>query len=56
MFLKVVTFTAIFYKVYDQTVGKVLKKVREGGEGTTSKSEKGTYMKVAFYCPCTYLV
>lgn len=39
---KVVTFIAISLKVYDQTVGKVLKEVREGGEGTTSESEKGT--------------
>lgn len=39
---------AISYKVHDQTVGKVLKKVREGGEGTTSKSEKGRYKNIAF--------
>lgn len=38
---KVVTFIAISLKVYDQTVGKVLQEVREGGEGTTSESEKG---------------
>lgn len=39
---------AISYKVHDQTVGKVLKKVREGREDTTSKSEKGRYINVAF--------
>lgn len=43
---KFVTFIAISFEVHDQTVGKVLKKVREGGEGTTSKSEKGKYKSI----------
>jgi len=39
---KFVTFMmVIFFKVHSQTVGKVFQKVREGREGTTSKSEKG---------------
>lgn len=43
MYDKVMTFITISCKVYDQTAGKVLKEVREGGEGTTSKSEKGRF-------------
>jgi len=38
---KFVTFMVISFKVHGQTVGKVFQKVREGREGTTSKSEKG---------------
>ena len=40
---KFVTFMVISFKVHGQTVGKVFQKVREGREGTTSKSEKGKY-------------
>lgn len=43
---KFATFIPISFEVHDQTVGKVLKKVREGGEGTTSKSEKGKYKSI----------
>lgn len=34
--------------VYNEAVGKILKKVWERGEGPTSQSEKGTYGR-AFY-------
>ena len=37
-----VNFIATTFPVYNQTVGKILKEVWEGGEGTTSKSQKGS--------------
>lgn len=34
-------FVPLSLTVYNQTIGKVLKEVRERGKGTTSKSEEG---------------
>lgn len=40
--------------VYNEAVGKILKKVWERGEGPTSQSEKGTYGKASFYTTNLY--